>query len=125
MKPVLGLSYAFDLLRAMPNLSVHAVVTEPPYGLGEAFCVGCLRRVSDELPFSELISIPPASRRERLLAPHPTLNAQALLRQIVRAALPEGSWSWTQSTAAAVPWLQRGGRCECPWLRAGPAVFSS
>ena len=41
-----------------------------------ASCVGGLRPVSDELPFSEPISTPPASKRDRLVAAHPMLKTQ-------------------------------------------------
>jgi site-specific DNA-methyltransferase (adenine-specific) len=37
-----------------------------------------------------LISSAPARGRERQLAPHPSLNPQHFLRQLVRAALPLG-----------------------------------
>jgi len=51
---------------------------------------GGLRRISDDEPFKDLIHSSPARGRERKLAPHPSLKPQALLRQIVRAALPFG-----------------------------------
>ena len=51
---------------------------------------GGLRRISDEQPFSDMIPSHPASASERKLAPHPSLKPQAFLRQVVRAALPEG-----------------------------------
>jgi len=51
---------------------------------------GGLRRISDEEPFKDLIHCTPARGPEREIAPHPSLKPQALLRQIVRAALPLG-----------------------------------
>lgn len=49
---------------------------------------GALRRVSPTEPFKDLILAGVARGRERSLAPHPSLKPQALLRQLVRAALP-------------------------------------
>jgi site-specific DNA-methyltransferase (adenine-specific) len=51
---------------------------------------GGLRRISDKEPFRDVIAAAPARGRERALAPHPSLKPQALLRQLVRAALPLG-----------------------------------
>src|SRR5437773_12048727 len=51
---------------------------------------GGLRRISDSEPFKDLIQSSPARRRERQIAPHPSLKPQNFLRQIVRAALPLG-----------------------------------
>ncbi len=51
---------------------------------------GGLRRISDSVPFKDLIQSSPARRREREIAPHPSLKPQNFLRQIVRAALPLG-----------------------------------
>ena len=51
---------------------------------------GGLRRISDSAPFKDLIQSSPARRRERDIAPHPSLKPQNFLRQIVRAALPLG-----------------------------------
>ncbi len=49
---------------------------------------GGLRRISASEPFKDLIQSSPARRREREIAPHPSLKPQNFLRQIVRAALP-------------------------------------
>lgn len=49
---------------------------------------GGLRRVSDALPFGDVIRSAPTSRRERSIAAHPSLKPQAFLRQVVRAILP-------------------------------------
>lgn len=51
---------------------------------------GGLRRISAAEPFKDLIQSSPARRRERAIAPHPSLKPQNFLRQIVRAALPLG-----------------------------------
>ena len=51
---------------------------------------GGLRRVSDTLPFSDVIESAPAGRREKALAPHPSLKPQRFVRAIVRAAMPMG-----------------------------------
>ena len=53
--------------------------------------VGGLRRISDEQPFWDVITCPPASRAERAIAPHPSLKPQRLMRQLTRAALPLGT----------------------------------
>lgn len=52
---------------------------------------GALRRPSTDSPFRDLIAVPPARGRERKLAPHPSIKPQALMRQLVAAALPLGS----------------------------------
>ncbi len=51
---------------------------------------GGLRRVSDTLPFGDVIRSAPTRPTERKLADHPSLKPQDFLRQIVRAALPLG-----------------------------------
>ncbi|MBN1887868.1 MAG: helix-turn-helix domain-containing protein [Thermoflexales bacterium] len=51
---------------------------------------GGLRRISDEQPFNDVIKSAPTRGIEREIAPHPSLKPQALMRQIVRAALPLG-----------------------------------
>jgi len=51
---------------------------------------GGLRRISESEPFKDLILSSPARRREREIAPHPSLKPQNFLRQIARAALPLG-----------------------------------
>lgn len=52
------------------------------------FGTGALRRPSENIPFSDLIIVSPARRRERALAGHPSLKPQALMRLLVRASLP-------------------------------------
>jgi DNA modification methylase len=51
---------------------------------------GGLRRPSEDVPFSDLLEIPPARSAERALANHPSLKPQALMRLLVRASLPLG-----------------------------------
>ena len=51
---------------------------------------GGLRRVSPEQPFGDVIASHPTRKREREIAPHPSLKPQAFLRQVVRASLPLG-----------------------------------
>lgn len=49
---------------------------------------GGFRRISDDQPFGDVIKSSPTSKRERQIAPHPSLKPQAFLRQIVSAVLP-------------------------------------
>lgn len=51
---------------------------------------GALRRPSDDTPFPDLLEVPPARRPERIVANHPSLKPQALMRVLVRASLPLG-----------------------------------
>ena len=51
---------------------------------------GGLRRPSPAEPFRDVIPCAPTSRKERALAPHPSLKPQRFLRQIVHSALPLG-----------------------------------
>jgi len=51
---------------------------------------GGLRRISDTLPFGDVIRSHPTRAAERAIAPHPSLKPQAFLRQVVRAMLPLG-----------------------------------
>lgn len=55
------------------------------------WATGGLRRVSGKTPFLDVIQSLPARRKERKIAPHPSLKPQAFMRQLVRAALPLGS----------------------------------
>ncbi len=52
---------------------------------------GGLRRISSEVPFSDVILSSPTRGEERAIAPHPSLKPQSFMRQIVRASLPLGS----------------------------------
>jgi DNA modification methylase len=54
------------------------------------FGTGALRRPSENVPFPDLLRVPPARPRERALGNHPSLKPQALMRQLVRASLPLG-----------------------------------
>ncbi|HEY3851257.1 MAG TPA: DNA methyltransferase [Steroidobacteraceae bacterium] len=49
---------------------------------------GGFRRPCPERPFGDVIQSSPTPRRERAIAPHPSLKPQAFLRNIVRASLP-------------------------------------
>jgi site-specific DNA-methyltransferase (adenine-specific) len=51
---------------------------------------GGLRRISEWLPFSDVIVSSPTRSDERAIAPHPSLKPQSFMRQIVRASLPRG-----------------------------------
>lgn len=51
---------------------------------------GGLRRLSSDDPFLDVIQAAPARNGERKIASHPALKPQALMRQLVRAALPLG-----------------------------------
>jgi site-specific DNA-methyltransferase (adenine-specific) len=51
---------------------------------------GGLRRISDDLPFGDVIRSHPTRKTERRIAPHPSLKPQDFLRQVVRAMLPLG-----------------------------------
>jgi site-specific DNA-methyltransferase (adenine-specific) len=52
---------------------------------------GALRRPSRDQPFGDVIPSGIARRKEKDIAPHPTLKPQAFLRQAVRAILPLGT----------------------------------
>lgn len=52
---------------------------------------GGLRRRSDGNPFSDVIQSERTPKREKDIAPHPSLKPQSLLRQLVRAILPLGT----------------------------------
>lgn len=54
------------------------------------FGTGALRRPSEDVPFADVLEIPPARPTERALAKHPSLKPQALMRKLVRASLPLG-----------------------------------
>jgi DNA modification methylase len=57
----------------------------------DTYGTGALRRISDAQPFGDVIASAPTHKRERALAPHPSLKPQAFLRQVVRASLPLGT----------------------------------
>lgn len=54
------------------------------------FGTGGLRRPSEDVPFADLLEVPPARTDERGLGNHPSLKPQALMRLLVRASLPLG-----------------------------------
>jgi site-specific DNA-methyltransferase (adenine-specific) len=54
---------------------------------------GGLRRVSNDTPFLDVIESERTPRRERDMAPHPSVKPQSFMRQIVTAVLPLGSGS--------------------------------
>ncbi len=51
---------------------------------------GGLRRISQDVPFNDVISSAPTRPEERAISPHPSLKPQAFIRQVVRASLPLG-----------------------------------
>ncbi len=51
---------------------------------------GGFRRPSDEYPFGDVIRSTPTRKKEKLIAPHPSLKPQELMRKLVRGALPLG-----------------------------------
>lgn len=55
-----------------------------------AWGTGGLRRFSKTEPFRDLMKSSRAPRRERAIAPHPSLKPQAFLRPLVRSSLPLG-----------------------------------
>jgi len=57
----------------------------------ERWETGGLRRLEDGSPFVDVIPCSKTPRRERALAPHPSLKPQSFLRKLVRAALPLGA----------------------------------
>ncbi|MGI8732968.1 MAG: DNA-methyltransferase [Pyrinomonadaceae bacterium] len=85
-----------------PDVSVMPKSCWEPWGLFRKPCegrvqdnlrkwkTGGLRRISSEEPFKDLILSSPARKREREIAPHPSLKPQNFLRKIVRASLPLG-----------------------------------
>ena len=51
---------------------------------------GGFRRISETEPFRDLIEAPPAREAERIIAPHPSIKPQRLMRHIVAHVLPLG-----------------------------------
>jgi len=66
----------------LPGMTVSACLRK--------YETGGLRRTPDGKPFSDVIASERTPRRERAIAPHPSLKPQSFLRQIVYAALPLG-----------------------------------
>src|SRR5206468_10908657 len=83
-----------------PEISVMPKSCWEPWGLFRKPCegrvqdnlrkwkTGGLRRISAEQPFCDVIKSAPTRGLEREIAPHPSLKPQAIMRQVVRAALP-------------------------------------
>lgn len=57
----------------------------------ERFGTGALRRPSENTPFPDLLEVGPTRTAERAHAKHPSIKPQALMRLLVRAALPLGT----------------------------------
>lgn len=51
---------------------------------------GGFRRTADDKPFGDVIASSPTRKKEKEIAPHPSLKPQAFLRELVRAVLPIG-----------------------------------
>lgn len=51
---------------------------------------GGFRRPAVDKPFGDVVASSPTRKREKSLAPHPSLKPQAFMRQLVHAALPLG-----------------------------------
>ena len=93
---------------------------------------GGLRRLSASEPFRDLIKCGRAPRRERVIAPHPSLKPQAFLRLLVRSSLPlgkgivldpfAGSGS-TLAAAAACGIRSVGIECRSEYHRMGVAAI--
>ncbi len=85
-----------------PNVSVMPQSCWEPWGLFRKPCegrvqdnlrkwkTGGLQRISPLEPFRDLLHVAPARGSERVIASHPSLKPQALMRQLVRASLPLG-----------------------------------
>lgn len=54
------------------------------------FGTGALRRPSENVPFADIVAVPPARPKEKAIAHHPSLKPQALMRRLVHASLPLG-----------------------------------
>lgn len=52
---------------------------------------GGFQRISDDLPFGDVVKSHPTRKAERQIVPHPSLKPQDFMRQIVRASLPLGT----------------------------------
>ncbi|MCC7292093.1 MAG: site-specific DNA-methyltransferase [Phycisphaerales bacterium] len=83
-----------------PEISVMPKSCWEPWGLFRKPCegrvadnlrkwkTGGLRRISATEPFKDLLHASPARGAESVIAPHPSLRPQSLMRRLVRAALP-------------------------------------
>ena len=62
---------------------------------------GGFRRPSDEEPFGDVIKSAPTKKKEKAIAPHPSLKPQEFLRKIVRGVLPLGEGTVIDTFAGA------------------------
>ncbi len=62
---------------------------------------GGFRRISATQPFGDVISSSPTHKKERNVAPHPSLKPQSFLRKLVRGVLPLGRGVVLDSFAGA------------------------
>ena len=62
---------------------------------------GGFRRPSNESPFSDVIKSGRATKREKTIAPHPSLKPQEFLRKVVRGVLPLGTGLLVDTFAGA------------------------
>ena len=62
---------------------------------------GGFRRLSAEKPFGDVIKSSPTPRKERDIAPHPSLKPQDFMRKIVKASLPLGCGAVVDTFAGA------------------------
>jgi site-specific DNA-methyltransferase (adenine-specific) len=86
-----------------PGVTVMPRACWEPWGLFRKPCegrvqdnlrkwkTGGLRRISQDVPFSDVIPSAPTRPEEKAIAPHPSLKPQAFMRQLVRASLPLSS----------------------------------
>lgn len=56
----------------------------------EKYGTGALRRPARDMPLPDLLEVRPPRKLERVLAKHPSLKPQALMRFLARASLPLG-----------------------------------
>ena len=62
---------------------------------------GGFRRPSDESPFGDVIKSTPTNKKEKAIAPHPSLKPQEFLRKIIRGVLPLGEGTVVDTFAGA------------------------
>ncbi len=88
--------------KEFPDVSVMPKSQWEPWGLFRKPCegrvhdnlrkygTGGLRRISDDLPFGDVVRSNPTRGQERAISNHPSLKPQALMRYLVRGSLPLG-----------------------------------
>ena len=78
---------------------------KPPEGTIQAnlrnWQTGGFRRPSEDSPFGDVIRSAPTRKRERAIAPHPSLKPQAFLREVVKGMLPLGTGAVVDTFAGA------------------------